>query len=1298
MPFIALLLATALTGFALGYSKLFWVGVLAGSIYTIQDKVWILQLAGALITIGPVLVYIVSGPMASASKKSRLMFLTSAACAIVYGLAFITGKGHWSWVYLFLTGLIMGVFSAGKMSCVVLESERSGRSPFTVNGAMSIVFLLGMLAGIPAGAHFGEFNPEQGLILSIIVFSLAAFASLQIRFPKESLNDYQNSRQSLSRDTFTLLARLLPYLIASPLIWGVASSLSLAVTAYLEVKWVATAVGASLVSAYSALGIILGNALAPKLEKIRYEACLIFFGLMMLLIISYPVLFSLVPLAFVDPSLTGDLFAQAREAAIQANNLYYWLAGLIMFLIGLCFGVVTNIIDAECLQRAREIGHEGTGAALQSAGVAFFSFLLGGLSGLCLIFNLVTPETQFLLIFLVSLVVQMNLLFLLLQYGDPRPLFGKIITPMFRFLVRLRYKVEVRGLDALPKNQGFVFLPNHPAEVDPLIIMTELFATYRPRPFVLEKFYEMPGLNFLMKVTKALAVPDTDDGAGSFKLRRIEKALDVCVSDIKNHESFLFYPAGRLMRSGLEDLRGASGLHALLKRNPKLPVVLVTSTGLWGSRFSTALTAGNTPDMVSVLKQCILDLLKNLIFFTPRRKVLVEFTLPGFDFPVSSDKQTLNAWMNQKLNHRGEEPLTLVSRYFFANSLPQIAEKKTVTISEEPIDETVKSIVFKEVSRRTNRDINEIDLEMSLAEDLGLDSLDRAEFLGFLDEQFHQSDVEVTEITSVYSLVRLAQGKVKSDSSPTVSTPKEWLSPRKAVQPATGNTVQECFLNACDRYTNTPAIGDEISGVLSYQRLKIGALALASVIRELPGNRIGLLMPASAGADVLIFATLLSGKIPVMINWTLGPKNLEAVKNVSEVQTVLTSRRFLDRAGDIDLGSIEPLLIYLEDLRSERINLVVKLKAVWDAKKSASSLMRELNLDLIKPEDPAVILFTSGSESVPKGVPLSHFNVLKNIVHALETLKVQDSDVFYGFLPPFHSFGFTVTSILPVITGIRCAYYPNPTDSRRLASGVEKWKISLMCGTPSFLRGILKAILPGQGKSLRYLLAGAEKADDELFFLVDNLKNGARLLEGYGITECSPIITVNHEDKPRAGVGYPLRTTELLIVDTENLTPLAQGERGLILVLGDSVFSGYLDASKNPFVTINNKTYYNTGDLGFLNPDGALVLAGRLKRFVKIAGEMISLPAMEDALLEFYPATEEGPSFAVEALEMDGERPIIALFCLQQEDLEVVNSNLRSKGFSALGRINQIRVVEKIPLLGTGKTDYRSLKTLLSGS
>jgi long-chain-fatty-acid--[acyl-carrier-protein] ligase len=333
---------------------------------------------------------------------------------------------------------------------------------------------------------------------------------------------------------------------------------------------------------------------------------------------------------------------------------------------------------------------------------------------------------------------------------------------------------------------------------------------------------------------------------------------------------------------------------------------------------------------------------------------------------------------------------------------------------------------------------------------------------------------------------------------------------------------------------------------------------------------------------------------------------------------------------------------------------------------------------------------------VPKGVPLSHFNVLKNIIHALETLKVQDTDVFYGFLPPFHSFGFTVTSILPVISGIRCAYYPNPTDSRRLAAGVEKWQISLMCGTPSFLRGILKAVASGQGKSLRYLLAGAEKADDELFSLVENLQTGARLLEGYGITECSPIITVNHEDKPRAGVGYPLKSTELLIVDIDSLTPVAQGERGLILVSGDSVFSGYLDASKNPFVTVGEQSYYNTGDLGYLSPDGALFLAGRLKRFVKVAGEMISLPAMEDALLEFFPATEDGPSFAVEALEKDGERPIIALFVLKPEELETVNSNLRAKGFSAVGRINQIKVLPKIPLLGTGKTDYRSLKAILT--
>ena len=359
--------------------------------------------------------------------------------------------------------------------------------------------------------------------------------------------------------------------------------------------------------------------------------------------------------------------------------------------------------------------------------------------------------------------------------------------------------------------------------------------------------------------------------------------------------------------------------------------------------------------------------------------------------------------------------------------------------------------------------------------------------------------------------------------------------------------------------------------------------------------------------------------------------------------------------------------------------------------------MKHYRLNGVTGEDTAVILFTSGSEAAPKGVPLTHNNILSNVRAIQSIFKLTKEDVIYSFLPPFHSFGLTTTTILPLMLGLRVAHYPNPTEARKLADGIATWKATLMAGTPTFLEAIIKAAQPGQLDSMKLMATGAEKAPAELFDKVKKLGTGAYLLEGYGITECSPVVSACRPGEVPVGVGKPLSGVEIIIIDLEGHQPLKQGERGLILVHGPNVFKGYLGENPpNPFMELKGKRWYNTGDLGYIAEDGSIVISGRLKRFVKIGGEMLSLPAMEAALSDKWPAGEEGPVVAVEAVEREGERAIMCMFTSQSIGIEEANAVLREAGFSNIGRITRVENIAAIPLLGTGKTDYQTLKKKLA--
>lgn len=877
---------------------------------------------------------------------------------------------------------------------------------------------------------------------------------------------------------------------------------------------------------------------------------------------------------------------------------------------------------------------------------------------------------------------------------------GKKILALFvRSLLKLRYRVSITGLELLKGRGGVLLLPNHPAEVDPIIVTSFVWKYLSVKPLILEKYFYLPYVHGLMRWISAIAMPDLEVDGGGYKRKRVQNALDNVVTALKKKDNVLFYPSGRLMTSSRERLGGNSGAHYVLQQAPEAAVFLLRIRGLYGSSFSKALNSGESPDFFATLLNGVQTVFKNLLFFVPKRTVQIEIVPAPAEFPRNAEVTKLNRWLEHWYNQPVPEEPSLVSYSFWKEELatlsnPIATRSDSLAASPQIVDE-----ILTKLSEESGLAKEEISLDMRLNEDLGLDSLGASELMIWLDDKYETSDLELNDLLTVDAVIGAAAGlmAVEQQVEPEAPPPDEWFdkpSSRHDPKAPQGGTLSAAFLEQISKMDNQVVMADARSGVVKAKRLKLSVLLLAAKLRGLPEKHVGIMLPASVGAALAIFATLLARKIPVLLNWTTGRRNLEHAVTCCELSTVLTSISFLDKV-DADLTNVEQLFLFMEDLKF-RISLKDKILGWWRSGQSTKQLVRSLGLNDIQPSDPAVILFTSGSEAAPKGVPLSHRNILSNIIGACEAITFTKEDVIFSFLPPFHSFGLTATTILPVLSGCKVVFHPNPNESRKIASGCDRWRASCMVGTPTFLRSILKAAPKSFFGSLRLLVSGAERTPDELFDLVGDINDSAQLIEGYGITECSPIVCANRLGQPRAGVGWPLKDVDLLIVDHENHQPLPDGERGLILIAGPNVFAGYLGSKPDPFITVAGRSWYNSGDLGFIR-DGALHISGRLKRFVKIGGEMISLPAVEDCLKQTWPDGDDGPALAVLAQESDeGKRPELILFSKEKISADEANKKLKKAGFANIVKITSSKTIKSLPVLGSGKTDIQSLKAMLN--
>jgi long-chain-fatty-acid--[acyl-carrier-protein] ligase len=884
-----------------------------------------------------------------------------------------------------------------------------------------------------------------------------------------------------------------------------------------------------------------------------------------------------------------------------------------------------------------------------------------------------------------------------------------------RGVMSLRYRIEVRGLekltpDRLNRKQGILFMPNHTAHMEPLINFILLWPKFRMRPLVIEYIFNLPFLKPWLKLVGAISIPNFETAVNEYKVRQAEKSIQEIAAGLKNGDNFVIYPAGRLKNSAKELLGGASGTHELLKECPEANVVLIRTTGLWGSSFSRAIT-GRTPDLAGSILHGIQAAFKNLIFFLPRRKVIIEIEpnpqgMPRENITRIELNRYLENWYNRYPDEEGNihesEPLKLISYSRWSKDLLepfQEVKKETNGGNGTHVSDETRRKIYNEIRKILDHPQLNIKPEMNLAFDLGMDSLNIAEFITFLIKNFSIAEIHPEDLETVGTILEIAEGGKETRIAKAPASNYTWVEEKNRPAPALpiGRTIPEAFLNSCQRMGGLTACGDDVSGVMDYKRIKKAVLILSQYFLTWKEERVAVMLPASAGAYIVILALQMAGKTPVMLNWTLGPRYLEEMMKIGSAEKIVTSWRFLDRLANVQFGACLDKIITLEEIRKS-LTLKMKLRGLFLTKCSAGSVTKAMNLDKIDENSPCVILFTSGTEAAPKGVPLSHKNIISNQRSAMQCIDLNERDVMYGILPPFHSFGFSVAGLFPFLGGIKVAFYPDPTDSFALAEGVNRWGITLFCSAPSFLKGLFHAAKPEQLKSIRLFVSGAEKAPPELFERVKKLNTNGKLVEGYGITECSPILTLNRPNMPPKGVGRLAPDIELITIHPETLKLLPKGGDGEICVRGPNIFNGYLGNPRSPFIEIEGKKWYRTGDLGHLDADGSLILSGRLKRFTKIGGEMISLGAVEEILAKHLinagRMSPDLPSLAVCADERDPERTRLILFVTLPLDREEANMILQQAGLSNLVKISTVKHVEDIPILGAGKTDYRTLQAL----
>lgn len=477
---------------------------------------------------------------------------------------------------------------------------------------------------------------------------------------------------------------------------------------------------------------------------------------------------------------------------------------------------------------------------------------------------------------------------------------------------------------------------------------------------------------------------------------------------------------------------------------------------------------------------------------------------------------------------------------------------------------------------------------------------------------------------------------------------------------------------------------------LDYRGLIAKSLVLGSILKPMLGadeRNVGILLPNMTGTLVSFFAVHGAGRVPAMLNFSAGPKTCASACETAAVKTVITARRF------VEMGKLETTMdafnqagirvLYLEELQ-KRAGIAQKLLGA--AALIAPELVHAAG-NKAQADDAGVVLFTSGSEGAPKGVVLSHRNILSNLYQIAARVDFGPQDIVFNCLPMFHAFGLTGGTLLPVLSGIRTFHYPSPLHYRIVPELVYETNATIMFGTDTFLSGYARFAHPYDFHSLRYVFAGAEKLKTQTRETYA-AKYGVRIFEGYGATETAPVISVNTPMHNKAGtVGRLMPGINARLEPVEGI----DADAGRLFINGPNVMLGYYKDDQPDVLQPLADGWYDTGDIVSIDAQGYVTIRGRMKRFAKIGGEMVSLTAVESAIEKLYP----GAMHAVVAVKDDrkGER-LIVFTTSPDAKTDAIGAHMKQAGMNELSMPKAIQVVDALPLLGTGKTDYVTLQKM----
>jgi acyl-[acyl-carrier-protein]-phospholipid O-acyltransferase/long-chain-fatty-acid--[acyl-carrier-protein] ligase len=514
--------------------------------------------------------------------------------------------------------------------------------------------------------------------------------------------------------------------------------------------------------------------------------------------------------------------------------------------------------------------------------------------------------------------------------------------------------------------------------------------------------------------------------------------------------------------------------------------------------------------------------------------------------------------------------------------------------------------------------------------------------------------------------------------------------------------LSRSFLRTARRGPRHFSMADGRTPKLTFGEMLVKTVFLARRLGPLwQGQKmVGVFLPPSIPGALVNWAAMLLGKVPINLNYTTSAESLASCAKQCELKAVVTSRLFLEKIHVQPPGEI----IYAENL-AENVRLSEKLLAFLSAKLFPARLL-ELFLGVRRApslDDTATIIFSSGSTGEPKGVVLSHFNLASNVEQLEQVFHLHDGDRILGILPFFHSFGFTGTLCLPALSGIGVVFHPSPLDAQAIGALVSKYSVSMLLSTPTFLNSYTRRCPPEAFGSLRIVMAGAEKLPERTAQAFED-HFGIRPLEGYGCTECSPVVAVNTYDfraayfrqvgTKRGTIGHPLPGIGIRIIDPDSGESLPVDKPGLLLVRGPNVMVGYLNRPEKT-AEVLRAGWYNTGDVATVDEDGFLRITDRLSRFSKIGGEMVPHIKVEEKLHELLEA--DGQVFAVTAIpdEKKGER-LVVLHTLKEDVLKECLEKLSKSDLPALWkpRPDQFLFIDRLPYLGTGKLDLRRLREI----